>query len=154
MLLRCPSEFSVRLGHMPDAPQTVSPWSAFNAAVGKASPRSTVGYLPIIPASPTELSTVYEAMLRSCAIAKALHQEHVIITLDQAVYYKAQEIKWKHPDQFKDVVLWMGAFHIATTFLAVLGKRFGDAGLQDLLVESPSLLLCEVHSWIIRGESS
>ena len=29
----------------------------------------------------------------------------------------------------------VGGFHIALTFLAVLGKRFGDVGLRDLLVE-------------------
>ena len=78
---------------------------------------------------------MHEAMTRSCAIAKALNLEHEIITLDQAVYCKAQEIRWKHPSKFQNV-LRMGAFHIAATFLAALGKRFGDAGLQDLFVES------------------
>ena len=29
-----------------------------------------------------------------------------------------------------------GVFHIACTFLAVIGKRFGDAGLEDLIVEA------------------
>ena len=107
---------------------------AFNASVTDVPQRSTIGYLPVIPSSPTELATVHEAMTRSCAIAKALNQEHVIITLDQAVYCKAQEIRWKHSSKFQNVVLRMGAFHIAATFLAVLGKRFGDAGLQDLFV--------------------
>ena len=30
----------------------------------------------------------------------------------------------------------MGAFHIACTFLAVLGRRFGDAGLRDMVIET------------------
>ena len=30
----------------------------------------------------------------------------------------------------------LGAFHIFCCFLAVMGKRFGDAGLTDLLIES------------------
>ena len=30
----------------------------------------------------------------------------------------------------------MGAFHTAMTFLAVLEKRFGDAGLSDLVIEA------------------
>ena len=30
----------------------------------------------------------------------------------------------------------MGAFHISCAFLAVIGKRFGNAGLQYLLVEN------------------
>jgi hypothetical protein len=28
------------------------------------------------------------------------------------------------------------AFYTALTFLAIIGKRFGDAGLSDLLIES------------------
>ena len=75
-------------------------------------------------------------MLRSCSTAKSLNQQHTIITLDQAVYCKALEIRWKHSDKFSNVVLRLGAFQICNTFLAVLGKRFGEAGLQDLLVES------------------
>ena len=59
-----------------------------------------------------------------------------IITLDQAVYTKAIEIVWKKEAEFNNIVLWMGAFHICTMFLAVLGSRFGDAGLTDPLVES------------------
>lgn len=33
----------------------------------------------------------------------------------------------------------MGAFHIACTFLAVIDKRFGDAGLRDVIIESEIL---------------
>ena len=33
------------------------------------------------------------------------------------------------------VVLRMGAFHMCSTLLAVIGKRFGDAGLSDILIE-------------------
>jgi hypothetical protein len=37
------------------------------------------------------------------------------------------------------IVLRMGAFHTSMTFLAVIGKRFADAGLRDLIVESDLL---------------
>ena len=30
----------------------------------------------------------------------------------------------------------MGAFHTSCTFLAVIGKRFADAGLRDIIVEA------------------
>ena len=78
---------------------------------------STVGYLPIIPVSPTKLATVYELLVRSCNIASCFGQKHAIITLDQAIYSKAQEIVWKRTDQFKSVVLRLGAFHIAGAYL-------------------------------------
>ena len=34
------------------------------------------------------------------------------------------------------IVLLLGAFHTTCIFIAVIGKRFGDAGLRDLIVES------------------
>ena len=36
----------------------------------------------------------------------------------------------------KDLVLRMGVFHTACTFLSIIEKRFQDAGLRDLAVES------------------
>ena len=116
--------------------QLVASWSDFNSSVTFSSPESVIGYLPVIPSSPTEAATVYELLNRSCALSAKLGQSYTIITLDQAIYCKTQEIKWKNSEQFKSVVLMMGGFHICATFLAVIGKRYGDAGLQDILVES------------------
>ena len=36
----------------------------------------------------------------------------------------------------KNVVLMQGNFHLLMMFLGVIGKRFGDAGLRDLAVQS------------------
>ena len=58
-----------------------------------------------------------------------------------AIYCKAQKIRWKYPCKFQNVALRMGAFHTATAFLAVLGKPFGDAGLQDDSLKNTLLLL-------------
>ena len=60
----------------------------------------------------------------------------MIITLDQAIYAKALEVVLKRSDEFKHVVLRLGSFHISCAFLAVLRRRFGDAGLMDVQVEA------------------
>ena len=52
------------------------------------------------------------------------------------MYAKATEIIWKKSEQFKDIVPRMGVFHTICTLLAVIGKRFQDAGLRDLCIES------------------
>ena len=44
----------------------------------------------------------------------------------------------------------MGAFHTAMTFIAVLGKRFGDAGLSDLFIEAGMIALSSV-SGVLKG---
>ena len=97
---------------------------------------SVVGYLPVIPTSPTQLSTVFLLLQKSIATANLVNQESVVVVCDQALYPKATEIVWKHQAIFSRIALIMAAFHIALTFLAVIGKRFGDGGLHDVLVES------------------
>ena len=109
-------------------------WSGFNAVVTSNTPvPNVVVYCPVIEASLTELSTLLK---RSVQMGRKLGQTEVIIVMDLAIYAKAQEIVWKQTGEFSNVVLRMGAFHTAMTFIAVLGKRFGDAGLSDLFIEA------------------
>ena len=42
--------------------------------------------------------------------------------------------KMKHSAPFSAIVLRMVVFHTICTFLAVIGKRFQDAGLRDVCV--------------------
>ena len=53
----------------------------------------------------------------------------------QALYAKAAEIVWKH-EKFKNIIIRMGVFHTICNLLSILGKRFQDAGLKDLCVQS------------------
>ena len=46
------------------------------------------------------------------------------------------EIIWQHRDEFPRIVLRMEAYHIACVFLAVIGKCFGETGLNDLVIEA------------------
>ena len=56
--------------------------------------------------------------------------------MDQAIYAKSQEIVLQKNRIFESIVLRMGSFHVITTFLAVLGKRYADAGHVDILIET------------------
>lgn len=118
--------------------ESVPGWSGFNAvAKAKDVPgESIVGYCQLIDASPTEFSTVYTLLKKSVTMANRLGLDDTVVVLDQAIYAKALEVIWKQRQEFNSVVLMMGDFHVACVFLAVIGKRFGDAGLRDLLIES------------------
>ncbi len=95
-----------------------------------------IGYLPTINAPATDMSTVYEILQQSKKISQTLQLPYIVCVFDQALYAKAIELTWKHPVMFKDLVLRMGDFHTIFNFLATIGKRFQDAGLKDLAVES------------------
>ncbi len=82
------------------------------------------------------MSTVNEMLSQSKRIMHALKLEHIVVVFDQALYAKACQIRWKHMNRFGNVVLRLGAFHTTCTLLAVIRKRFQDAGLKDLGIEA------------------
>lgn len=55
---------------------------------------------------------------------------------DQAFYAKAMEVYWKRKELFVGLVIVKGAFLLLIMFLGVIGRRFGDAGLRELAVQS------------------
>ena len=118
--------------------QSVPSWTGFNILVRNDQEvvKDNVGYLPTINAPATNMSTVYEVLTKSLQIKDTLNLQSIVVVFDQALYAKATEIKWKHREQFKDLVLRMGVFHTICTFLSVIGKRFQDAGLRDVIIES------------------
>ena len=50
------------------------------------------------------------------------------------------------------MVIRLGGFHIALNYLAVLGKRFKDSGIEDLLIESSVYGSCTASA-LLHGKS-
>ena len=69
-------------------------------------------------------------------ISAILGQTKSVVTINLTIYSKAKQIQWRHPDEFKHLVIRMGGFHIALHFLSVIGKKFEESGIADLLMES------------------
>ena len=99
----------------------------------------SIGYCQVIEASPTELPTVYTLLRRSLQMADQLSQQDVIVVLDEAIYAKALEVIWQNQEEFRRLVIRMGSFHTIRSFMAAIGKRFGDAGLGDILMKAELL---------------
>ena len=118
--------------------QKVCGWTGFNILVRDETDvnKDNIGYLPTIDAPATNMSTVFEVLNQSPKIKDTLKLQAIVVVFDQALYAKATEIKWKHSEKFESIVLRMGAFHTICTFLGIIGKRFQDAGLKDICIES------------------
>jgi len=97
--------------------------------------QDTVSYLPTINAPATEMSTVNEVLEQTHAIMQSLQLNKIVCVFDQALYAKAAEVLWKQ-EKFKNIIIRMGVFHTIGNLLSTIGKRFQDAGLRDLCVES------------------
>ena len=117
--------------------QSVSSWTGFNIKIHDHINvvQDNIGYLPAINAPATKMSTVNEVLNQRLHIMESLQLSKIVCVFDQALYAKA--IEWKHSDKLKNVILRMGIFHtINCNLLSIIGKRFQDAGLRDLSVES------------------
>ena len=113
-------------------------WTGFNIKVRNEEQVSqdNIGYLQTIDAPASNMSTVFEVLSQSLKIKDSLRLNAIVVVFDQPIYAKAMEIKRKHSEHFKDIIVRMGAFHTICTLLGIIGKRFQDAGLRDLCVES------------------
>ena len=154
MVRLCPTKlFQVDLPQDPAAEQKVPAWSAFNAMVHQQAPvKTTIGYCPMINSSPTDFSTVYTVMKNLQQMMASLGQRESVITFDLAIYVKAKEIQWQRPDEFRDMVVRMGGFHIILNYLSLLGKKFENSGLEDLLIEAGVYGSATISS-IIKGKA-
>ncbi|KAJ8023017.1 hypothetical protein HOLleu_38078 [Holothuria leucospilota] len=92
------------------------------------------------------MNTVLTILHSSVEIADKLHLESVVVVLDQAIYSKAQIIRWQNAEFMKGLVLRLGEFHTAMSFLGYIGKRFCNGGLQDIFIEAGVVTAGSVNS--------
>ena len=129
------------LSKIPDADGRILPsWTGYNTQLYSEChdlpPITNLGYLPVIDASPTCMDTVYTILKQSINIADELELGSIALVMDQAIYAKAQQIRWEN-DSFKDrLVVRLGDFHTAMAYMAIIGKRFQNSGLEDILIEA------------------
>ncbi|GBN11322.1 hypothetical protein AVEN_78564-1 [Araneus ventricosus] len=105
-------------------------WTGFNTYLhnNMSISLTEIGYLPILDANPTEMSTVNTILDKSLKIADELKLSTVVV-MDQALYCKAQQIRWSNKEYEERIILRLGEFHTLMSFLEIIGKRFRDAGL-------------------------
>eukprot|EP00057_Strongylocentrotus_purpuratus_P015294 XP_011669768.1 PREDICTED: uncharacterized protein LOC105440883 [Strongylocentrotus purpuratus] len=127
-----------RLSRIPHRFGSLLPsWTGYNTQLScSTNLASNIFYLPSIDASPTQKDTINTILHKSVKIGTILQQDTVVIVCDQAIYSKAQQIRWKDPHLSARTVVRMGDFHTTMNFLACIGKRFKDGGLQDIIIES------------------
>ena len=93
-----------QLLHVPYEDDVTLPgFSAFCARQLEHKQACKIGYLPLIPASPTDPAVLKEEMARLVKISHALGDTWTVITGDQATYELALTIRDKHRDEFSKV---------------------------------------------------
>ena len=71
-----------------------------------------VGHLPIILAPAHEYETLNIVVKRCMAVSKHFNQKHTVITGDQALYCKLQELKWLIPECKERLIPRLGGIQV------------------------------------------
>lgn len=75
-------------------------------------------------------------MWRALKIIESLNLKSIICMFDQAIYAKTIELKRKDQEKFNICVLMMVMFYMLMMFMHILSKRFADAGLHYVFMQS------------------
>ena len=118
--------------------QRIPFWTGFNQSVSeKSSEVTTVGYLPILNAPAHDKDTLWTVILRCIKLSDILNQgQTTVLTLDEQLYCKAKMLQWSNADATRSLLLRLGSFHTALTFMRAIGTHMSDSGLAEVWTES------------------
>lgn len=117
--------------------QHVPLWRSYNeACCVNNPPMTTIGILPILQAPADEYDTITTIINRFSLISKQIGQIHTIITTDQPLYSKGEELVLANHDLYKNIIFRLGGLHVCFNFLKAIGQHVESAGLDDLWIDS------------------
>ena len=99
---------------------------------------TVTGYSLMIAGLPIDYSNIYTVLKIMQEMSKHLQQSTAVITFDLVIYSKEEEIHWRYPEEFQNLVISLGGFHIALNYLALIGKMLQESGLEDVSISLAS----------------
>ena len=130
------NEMRSYISTLPDE-QIMPIWSAANSILSdNEPPLKRIAFLPVLPYPITQFDVVYTAMKNLQRILTYLDQHELPVTCDEGVFRIAREIQLIRPEEFNDIVLCLGSFHMTKIALGCLGKYLKGSGAENILIES------------------
>ena len=75
------------------------------------------------PCPAHDFDTLNTVVKRCMAISSRFGQEHIVITVDQALYYRLMELKWSLPQYQDKVIPRLSGLHVSMNFLKAIGDH-------------------------------
>ena len=111
-------------------PEIKPSWGVNQSLSSEEREHTAVEYLPIILAPALEFDTLNTVVKRCMAISSRFGQEHTVITVDQALYYRLMALKWSLPQYQDKLIPRLGGLHVSMNFLKALGDHMNGPGLD------------------------
>ena len=114
-----------------------SGWKVFNAFLSRTSTTATtLGYCPFLQDPPTNPDVVKKALKLCMKSSEKLGLKRTVVTQDQAMYEISYTLCKENPEDFPNLILRLGGFHLLMNYLGSVGKFMTGSGLNDILVQS------------------
>ena len=91
---------------------------------------------PILPYPATTYDAIFTTMINFQDALKQKGDTYGGLWSDEGVYHIAKEIQLMKPDQFNNIFLGLGGFHMEKIVLACLGAYLEPSGIFGVLVET------------------
>ena len=112
-------------------PEVKPSWTVFNQS-SEEREQTAVRYMPIFLAPAHEFDSLNTVVKRCRAISSRFGQEHTVITVDQALYYRLMELKWYLPQYQDKLIPHLGGLHVWMNFLKAIGDHMNGSRLADV----------------------
>lgn len=123
--------------HCATQEQTMSGWAGYVSSTGDVPHRlTTVDYFPVIPFPITDNKAVKECLRFSEEASLEVGQKYVITSFDLGVCMKAYPLVWNYQKRYENHIIMIGTFHLACSYLKMIGKKMECSGLSDVLLEA------------------
>lgn len=97
---------------------------------------SITNYIPSWTGFNIQIREINRTLNKCLKVKEKLILNVIICVFDKAIYSKAVEIKWKYPERFQSCIPMLGIFHMLMMYLGIISRRYKDAGLKDVLIQS------------------
>uniref|UniRef100_A0A8D8VLF7 Uncharacterized protein n=1 Tax=Cacopsylla melanoneura TaxID=428564 RepID=A0A8D8VLF7_9HEMI len=114
----------------------VGGWNGFLEEIS-AKMKYEITYIdcqPFINGPPSDLNTVYTALLCSVEKTQSLGQVTTFVTFDQPLYFKARDVlaSRQGDPKHQNVVIRLGGFHLLMSYMGAIGFIMEGSGLAEL----------------------
>lgn len=92
-------------------------------------------YLPPLPTKVTDPQTIYSYLVYFQALAKEMNMPYVNVTLDVGAAINAYKLVWKYSQQFSNVVIHLGDFHVLKENFKIMGLLLQSSGFEEIVYE-------------------
>ena len=97
--------------------------------------KNRVAFTPTIPYPATDFDTIYTCMINFQDVLLQKGLDSGPLWCDEGIYHIAKELQLLNPEEFQNIFLGLGGFHLEKVVIACCGKYLEESGINSIFVE-------------------